>query len=92
MLVKHPPLTMSDEFAPGLLQAQLSSDDILVLAREAIAKEAKRDLIRRNADDLPQTGLQRPGVTLDLGHQKIVQLPDEIIDIIKDEIERYVIW
>jgi hypothetical protein len=33
--------------------------------------------------------VQRPGVTVDFGHKRIVNLPDEVIDIIKDEIERY---
>jgi hypothetical protein len=84
---------MSDELTLLLPQAPFSSEDVVSVARQVIAREASRDLIRRNANpnssDGPQTGLQRPGVTVDLGHKKIVNLPDEVIDIIKDEIERY---
>jgi hypothetical protein len=84
---------MSDDLALSLPKVQLSSEEIISIAREAIAREASRDIVRRNAQPLPadtqQTGLARPGVTLDLGHKKLVNLPDEIIDIIKDEIERY---
>jgi hypothetical protein len=84
---------MSDDLALSLPKAHLSTEEIISIAREAIAREASRDIVRRNAQPIPldtqQGTLQRPGVTLDLGHKKLVNLPDEIIDIIKDEIERY---
>ena len=84
---------MGDELALALPEAQLSSEDIVSLAREVIAREASRDVIRRNTNpkpsDVSQSGVQRPGVTVDFGHKRIVNLPDEVIDIIKDEIERY---
>lgn len=32
--------------------------------------------------------LQRPGVTIDLSHRGIVNIPIEVIELIKDEIER----
>ncbi|KAF2004936.1 cell morphogenesis protein-like protein Sog2 [Amniculicola lignicola CBS 123094] len=59
-----------------------ASRRILTLARQAI--EASRD-------DISQ--LQAPrelknGITLDLGHNGITQLPDEVIDVIRAEIER----
>ena len=31
----------------------------------------------------------RPKVTIDLGHSHIAQIPEGVVDIIKDEVERY---
>jgi hypothetical protein len=85
--------SMSDDIAPGAFshshsQSQLSPEDIISLAREAI--EASRDEVRRSGEGVASTELQQPGVTVDLGHKNIVRLPEEVIDIIKDEIERFV--
>ena len=33
----------------------------------------------------------KPGVTVNLSHKNIQKLPDEVIDIIKDQLERWVI-
>lgn len=32
----------------------------------------------------------KPGVTVNLSHKNIQKLPDEVVDIIKDQLERYV--
>jgi hypothetical protein len=85
---------MSDDIAPGAFshsysQSQLSPEDIIFLAREAI--ESSRDEVRRSGEGAVSTELQQPGVTVDLGHKNITRLPEEVIDIIKDEIERFVL-
>jgi len=67
---------------------QPSDDEVIALAREAI--EASREESRRGRDGVLSTDLQQPGVTVNLGHKNIVRLPDEAIDIIKQEIERCV--
>jgi hypothetical protein len=69
---------------------QLSDEDVISLARGAV--DASREEIRRGRDGALSAELQQPGITVDLGHRNIVRLPDEVIDIIKDEIERYVLY
>jgi hypothetical protein len=87
---------MSDDIAAGGLlstlqnQMQPSKEELIGIARRAI--DNAHNEIRRTAEsglgaDLQQ---QQPGVTVDLCHKKIVNLPEEVIDIIKDEIERFV--
>lgn len=68
----------------------LPDSEVVALAREAIA--ASREETRRSADDdgVPKE-LQQPGVTIDLGHKNVHNLPEDVVDIIKDDIERYVI-
>jgi hypothetical protein len=75
---------------PGGSGQQPSDEEVIAIAREAI--EASRDEIRRGRDGVLSTDLQQPGVTVDLGHRDIVRLPEEVIDIIKDEIERYALF
>lgn len=83
---------MSEDLSRGPPRPPLSTAEILSLAREAIEKgEESRDLIRRNTEPVAsdvQPALQHPGVTLDLCHKNIPAIPEELIDIIKDEIER----
>jgi hypothetical protein len=82
-------LEMSDNAAapPAIKTREPSKDDIIESARKDL--ESSRELTRETAElhgENPQQ--QRVGVTVDLGHKQLVTLPDEIIDIIKDEIER----
>jgi len=64
-----------------------TDDEVIAMAREAI--DVSRDEMRRGRDGVVSNDLQQPGVTVDLGHRNITRLPDEVIDIIKVEIERY---
>jgi hypothetical protein len=76
---------MSDEIPPIPplnVTHQITDEDVVKLARAAMEPS-------RRADD----GSSFPngeGITLNLTHKNIKRLPDEVIDIIKDEIERYV--
>lgn len=74
---------MSDAAAPPM-----RDEDVVALVSEAI--DAARDELRRSVAGSDDTGaeVQQPGITIDLGHRNIQHLPEEVIDIIKDEIER----
>lgn len=80
---------MSVDLGPSIAGVQLSDEEVIALAREAI--EASREEIRRTRNEALTADLQQPGITVDLGHKNIARLPDEVVDIIKDEIERCVV-
>jgi len=67
--------------------APLSASQVLTLAREAMRaaheNEAKAAQASGVSDNL------KPGLTIDLSRKRIETLPEEIVDIIKDELERY---
>ncbi|KAL6707211.1 RAM signaling network component [Coniothyrium glycines] len=73
---------MSNELAP------ISDDDVVALAKAAF-EHSRQDLTHRAAaDTAPRELQQQPGITIDLGHKNIARLPDEVIDVIRLEIER----
>ncbi|KAI9867238.1 MAG: RAM signaling network component [Trichoglossum hirsutum] len=69
-------------------QPAISAGRVVALAEEAI--KAAREETQRSAagGDAVANGDLKPGVTIDLGHKYIARIPDEMVDIIKDEIER----
>lgn len=71
---------------------QPTKDELIGIARKAI--DNAHNEIRSTADSGLGVDTQQqpqPGVTVDLCHKKIIILPEEVIDIIKDEIERLAI-
>jgi hypothetical protein len=54
------------------------------------AREKTRELLSKNGASPGETSLLKAGVTLDLSHHKIANIPVEVIELIKDEIERLV--
>jgi hypothetical protein len=69
-------------------QAAISAGQVVALAEEAM-KAAREETQRSVAGgDAVVNGDLKPGVTIDLGHKYIARIPDEMVDIIKDEIER----
>ncbi|KAF2872433.1 RAM signaling pathway protein-domain-containing protein [Massariosphaeria phaeospora] len=60
----------------------VSDDEVVALTKAAI--EQSRDALA--AVDAPQ--VQQPGITIDLGHKNITRLPDEVVDVIRADIER----
>ncbi|KAH0565846.1 hypothetical protein GP486_000769 [Trichoglossum hirsutum] len=73
-------------------QPAISAGQVVALAEEAI-KTAREETQRSVAGgDAVASGDLKLGVTidLDLGHKNIARIPDEMVDIIKDEIERRV--
>ncbi len=62
----------------------LSSAEVI-----ALAKDALRSALEENATNgMGSKELKPPGITIDMSHQNIMTFPDEVIDIIKNEIER----
>lgn len=67
----------------------LSDDEVVALVRKTI-EQAREDTTRRTEPDVVKD-LAQPGITIDLGHHAIRRLPEEVIDIIKADIERCVV-
>jgi hypothetical protein len=69
----------------------ISDDEVLALAKAAIS-QSREELNQRAVTDTPPPSRdlqqQQPGITIDLGHNAIARLPDEVIDVIRSEIER----
>jgi hypothetical protein len=85
-LPRRPPAMSNDVPKP------ISDDEVVALAKAAF-EHSRQDLTHRAAAETPrelqQQQQQQPGITIDLGHKNIARLPDEVIDVIRDEIERY---
>ncbi|KAL5120511.1 RAM signaling network component [Pleosporales sp. CAS-2024a] len=65
----------------------ISDAEVIDIAKAAF--EHSRSDIRAAAESAPrEVHQQPPGITIDLGHKKIARLPDEVIDVIRVEIER----
>ncbi|KAE8144841.1 cell morphogenesis protein Sog2 [Aspergillus avenaceus] len=65
----------------------LSPDETIELARCAVEsgiQETKRSLAGSEA----VSDVVKPKLTIDLGHSNIVRIPEPVVDIIKDEVER----
>ena len=65
------------------------SDDEVVALTKAAFEHSRQDITQRAAAEAPRELQQQPGITIDLGHKNIARLPDEVIDVIRTEIERY---
>ncbi|KAJ9215770.1 hypothetical protein DTO166G4_2607 [Paecilomyces variotii] len=66
---------------------QLTQEETIELTRRAVENgllETKRSL----AGSEPVSDVVRPKLTIDLGHSNIVRIPEAVVDIIKDEVER----
>lgn len=62
----------------------LSPGEVIALVREARKKAAADDENRATAD----SDSLKPGITLDLIGKNIPALPDEVVDILKNGVER----
>jgi hypothetical protein len=68
----------------------ISDDEVVALAKAAF-EHSRQDINHRAAAEAPrELQQQHPGITIDLGHKNIARLPDEVIDVIRAEIERYI--
>lgn len=76
----------------------MSDADVLALTKAAF-EHARQDMGHRTAIESittreqhalqqPSQQPQQPGITIDLGHQNIAHLPDDVIDVMRSEIER----
>ncbi|KAL2265255.1 hypothetical protein VTJ83DRAFT_6355 [Remersonia thermophila] len=64
----------------------ISPSQVLALAREAMRAAHENEAKAAEASGVANT--LKPGLTIDLSRKKIQTLPEEIVDIIKDELER----
>ncbi|KAF2833692.1 hypothetical protein CC86DRAFT_365523 [Ophiobolus disseminans] len=67
----------------------ISDDEVVALAKAAF-DHSRSDISQRAlAESAPrELQQQQPGITIDLGHKNIARLPDEVINVIRTEIER----
>jgi len=85
--VRHLPTTVRLEPSNSSLptQAPISAAQVVTLAREAM----KNALDENKAESADANGVElKPGVTIDLSHKQIQKFPEEVVDIIKNELER----
>ena len=68
--------------------APVSSNQVLALAREAMRIAHENEAQTAQASGVSDN--LKPGLTIDLSRKRIESLPDEVVDIIKDELERYI--
>ena len=80
---------LRDTSSNGSLSASgpLSAGQVLGLAREAMRAAHENEAKAAEASGVSSS--LKPGLTIDLSRKKIARLPDEIVDVIKDELERY---
>jgi hypothetical protein len=84
------PTAIRHESSNSALSAQtgISASEVV-----ALAKEAMRNALEENQTKAAETsGVSnelKPGVTIDLSHKQIQKFPEEVVDIIKNELERY---
>ncbi|KAL2135910.1 hypothetical protein VTI74DRAFT_6293 [Chaetomium olivicolor] len=64
----------------------ISPSQVLALARDAMRAAHENETKAAEASGVSNT--LKPGLTIDLSRKKIQTLPEEIVDIIKDELER----
>lgn len=68
-------------------QRLLSQEETLELARRAV-KDGIQETKRSLAGNEAVTDVVKPKLTIDLGHSNIVRIPEAVVDLIKDEVER----
>lgn len=81
--VRHEPSTSSLS-AP----TPIFANQVVALAREAM-KLALEENQTKAAEASGVSNELKPGVTIDLSHKQIQRFPEEVVDIIKTELERY---
>ncbi|KAH6613469.1 RAM signaling pathway protein-domain-containing protein [Chaetomium tenue] len=64
----------------------ISPNQVLAVAREAMRTAHENEAKAAEASGVSNT--LKPGLTIDLSRKKIQMLPEEIVDVIKDELER----
>lgn len=69
-------------------QIPLSHGQVIALAREYMNKALEENMVKA-AESSTVSNELKPGVTIDLSHKQIEKFPEEVVDIIKIELERY---
>lgn len=81
--IRHPPSNSSLSS-----QIPLSQGQVIALAREYMNKALEENIVKA-AESSAVSNELKPGVTIDLSHKQIQKFPEEVVDIIKIELERY---
>ena len=89
-----PPPPIPEQFQSAMntnlsASGPISAGQVISLAREAM-KSALQDNESQAAGANGVNTELKPGVTIDLSRRNIQELPDEVVDIIKNELERLV--
>lgn len=71
-------------------QIPISAGQVVALAREAM-RNALDEHQSQVAEASDVSDEMKPGVTVDLSHKQIQRFPEEVVDIIKNELERCVL-
>lgn len=83
--------SLQDMLSNGSMSNQISISAAQVVA---LAKEAMRNALEENQTKAGGTnGMSnelKPGITIDMSHKNIQRFPEEVVDIIKTELERYI--
>ena len=72
-------------------QTPISAGQVVALAREAM-RNALDEHKTQAAEASDVSDEMKPGVTVDLSHKQIQKFPEEVVDIIKNELERYFLF
>jgi hypothetical protein len=82
-IIRHASSSSSLSFCPPI-----SAGQVVALAKEAM----KNALYENETKAAVASGVSselKPGITIDLSHKQIQRFPEEVVDIIKHELERY---
>ncbi|CCU78418.1 cell morphogenesis protein Sog2/leucin rich repeat protein [Blumeria hordei DH14] len=71
----------------SLSMTPISANQFIALAREAM-RNALEENQTKAAEARGVSNELKPGVTIDLSHKQIQRFPEEVVDIIKNELER----
>ncbi|CAK7219273.1 RAM signaling network component [Sporothrix curviconia] len=82
-----PPLMLSGRSGSLTASAPIAASQVIALAREAM-KEALRHTDQQAGDGGDINNELKPGITIDLSRKNILRLPDEVVDIIMNKLER----
>ncbi|CZS98374.1 hypothetical protein WAI453_005849 [Rhynchosporium graminicola] len=69
------------------IQIPISAGQVVALAQEAMKNAIEENRTKAEEASGVSTEL-KPGVTIDLSHKQIQKFPEEVVDIIKNELER----
>ena len=83
------PIDMTSSIQPRGLpeRSPLSAEDTIQKAKAAV-EEGRKDTQHALAGSEAVSEVVRPKLTIDLGHSTIARIPEPVVDLIKDEVER----
>lgn len=69
-------------------QIPISAAEVVLLAKEAM-RNALEENQSKAGGTTGMTNELKPGITIDMSQKNIERFPEEVVDIIKSELERY---